>query len=246
MTVAYDGTRFAGWQAQNPRSKQPTIQQALESAFGRILQEPVKVAGSGRTDAGVHAQAQVAHLRIHSSLPVARLLHSVNQLLPQDIAVLKIQKTADGFHARFDAVSKHYRYRVFTGRVVPPFIRPYVYPVRQRLNLRLMRQEAVLLKGKHDFTAFARADRVPSAVRTMRKASIRKRQNELHFEFEADGFLHAMVRSMAGTLLDIGRGRRPAGTVRQMLKTRQRRLAGTTAPACGLTLVRVHYRRRAK
>ncbi len=244
LRVAYDGTRYAGWQVQKSAGNQkPTIQQALESAFGRILREQVKIAGSGRTDAGVHAQAQIAHLRTQSSMPVSRLLYSVNQLLPKDIAVLDIRKAADGFHARFGASSKCYRYRVFTGKVVPPFIRACVYPVRHPLDAALIRREASHLKGKHDFTAFARAGGQGSAVRKLYAVKIRKSRDELHFEFEGNGFLHGMVRSMVGTLLDIGRGRLPAGTIRRMLRTRQRRLAGTTAPACGLTLMRVYYRK---
>lgn len=259
LIIAYEGTRYAGWQRQKsssqhlaPSTKQKanssrqkaTIQETVEAVLERILQEPVRVVASGRTDAGVHAQAQAAHLKTHAKMPVARLFYSANQLLPKDIAILKIRERADSFHARFDAVRKQYRYRVFTGGVVPPFIRPYVCPFRAPLDLPRMRQEVRLLKGRHDFKAFVRAGgRRGSTVRTLYAAKIAKRHQELHFEFEADGFLHTMVRSMVGTLLDIGRGRLPSGTIKRMLKIRKRCLAGTTAPACGLTLMRVHYRR---
>ena len=130
LTIAYDGTRYAGWQVQASRAQRaerrqhPTIQGTLEHVLQQILQERVRVVGSGRTDAGVHALAQVAHVRTHSQLSSDRLLRSINQLLPRDLAVMKIQPASETFHARFDVVTKRYRYRIYTGPVVPPFLRP--------------------------------------------------------------------------------------------------------------------------
>jgi len=243
FTIAYDGTRYAGWQVQ--KGRRPTIQGTLERVLSRILRESVKVVGSGRTDAGVHAQAQVAHVRTRSRLPCRRLLQSVNALLPTDIAVLRVEEAAPGFHARFDAVGKRYRYRIFTGPVVPPFIRPYVHHVRVPLDVALMRREAAGLKRRHDFRAFARAGSGrTSSVRTVAEIAVIRRGQELHVEVEGNGFLHTMVRSIAGTLLDVGRGSLPPGRIRTMLRTKQRRLAGATAPAKGLTLVSVTYGRR--
>ena len=253
LTIAYDGTRYAGWQVQNSdkqqatsnrRNEKPTIQGTLELTFQRILRERVHVVGSGRTDAGVHAVAQAAHVRTRTALPRERLLRSFNALLPSDIAVLSIQDAHPAFHARFDSSSKRYRYRIFTGSVVPPFICPYVHRVCTPLNIALMRHEAAGLRGRHDVKAFARASRpMRSTVRTVTDVRVLRRGDEIHIEIEGGGFLHTMVRSIAGTLIDIGRGRLPPGTVRRMLRTKDRGLAGTTAPAQGLTLVSVAYRR---
>ena len=250
LTIAYDGTRYAGWQIQQDRRQtaegrrqKPTIQGTLERVLRRILQEPVRIVGSGRTDAGVHAFAQIAHLKTRSTLTRERLLRSVNQLLPPDIAVTRIEEAGGGFHARFSAFRKRYRYRVFAGAAVPPFIRPYVHHVRAPLNLSAMRREAALLQGAHDFKAFARSGGAPRSTtrRTITHVELKRRGEEIQLDIEGDGFLHTMVRSIAGTLLDVGRGHRPTGTVRRLLKGGDRRLAGTTAPACGLALVSVQY-----
>jgi tRNA pseudouridine38-40 synthase len=252
LTIAYDGTRYAGWQRQKgsgqwlvvsgQKNHKPTIQGTLERVLNTILREPVKVVGSGRTDAGVHAIAQVAHVRTRSDIPCQRLLRSLNSLLPYDIAVTKLEEVKPTFHARFSAKSKRYRYRIFLGDVVPPFIRPYVHHLRVPLNIALMRREAARLKHQHDFTAFVRAGSSRNgSVRTLTDVKVIRLAQELHLEIEGSGFLHTMVRSIVGTLLDVGRGRLPAGTIRTMLRTKQRRLAGTTAPAKGLTLVDVQY-----
>ncbi|MBI4003595.1 MAG: tRNA pseudouridine(38-40) synthase TruA [Candidatus Omnitrophica bacterium] len=240
LTIAYDGTRYVGWQIQ--KGRRPTIQGTLERVLKQILREPVKVVGSGRTDAGVHALAQVAHVRTHSAMPRHRLLRSVNALLPSDISVPKIEEAEPSFHARFHAVSKRYRYRIFLGGVVPPFIRPYVHHVPRPLNLSLMRREAAALAGRHDFRAFAQAARRRrGTIRRLTDIQVIRRGSELQVEVEGSGFLHTMVRSIVGTLLDVGRGRLPAGTIRRMLRRGDRRLAGMTAPAHGLALVSVTY-----
>ena len=249
LTVAYDGTGYAGWQVQPGRKR--TIQGTLEQVLRRILREPVSVIGSGRTDAGVHAIAQVAHCATRSPIACDRLLRSLNALLPPDIAVTYIEEAARGFHARFGARRKHYRYRVYTGAVVPPFIRPYVHHARQPLNLSAMRREAAALHGTHDFRSFARlGKREQDTRRTIRAVRMSRKGSELHLDIEGNGFLHTMVRSIAGTILDVGRGRLAPGTVRRLLRAPpqrgagrapNRRLAGTTAPAHGLTLVSVEY-----
>ena len=244
LTVAYDGTRYAGWQMQRRATRQSTIQGTLERVLRKILQEPVTVVGSGRTDAGVHALAQVAHLRTRSTIPCERLRHSLNQLLPPDIAVTRVTEAGAAFHARYSALRKRYRYRLLTAPVVLPFVRPYVHHVHGPLDVPLMRREAAALKGRHDFRAFARASS-PRATTVRRITSVRlvRRGDELQLDIEGNGFLHTMVRSIAGTLLDIGRGRLPPGSVRRLLATGNRHLAGTTAPAQGLTLVSVTYGR---
>ncbi len=257
LTIAYDGTRYAGWQKQasNQRSavssqqkRKPTIQDTLERVLRRILQERVGVVGSGRTDAGVHALAQVAHARTVSAMACDRLRRALNHLLPRHIAVLGVEDAPESFHAQYDAARKHYRYRIFTGAVVPPFIRPYVHHVYSPLQVTLMRREAAALRGRHDFRAFGRADstRGRRTGRTIHAVRLARQGQELVLDIEGNGFLHTMVRSIAGTLLDIGRGRRPSGTVRRMFATGDRSLAGTTAPARGLVLVFVDYQAPAR
>ena len=253
LTIAYDGKRYAGWQVQTRTARRavrmhhngvtPTVQGTLEAALSTALRERVHLHGSGRTDAGVHALAQVAHVRTRSRIAPERLLRSVNGLLPQDIAVLRVEETHPAFHARFHATRKHYRYRLFLGPAVPPFVRPYVHHVRVPLNTALIHREAKALRGTHDFRAFARAGSTAGGTRRKIYAlGVRRRGEELHMDVEGSGFLHTMVRSIVGTLLEIGRGRLPPGTIRKMLRTRQRRLAGMTAPAHGLTLGSVGYR----
>ena len=252
LTLAYDGTRYAGWQVQNRRQKaegrrqkqhKPTVQGTLEATLRQILQEPVRVVGSGRTDAGVHAVAQVAHVRTRASLPCARLRRSLNQLLPADIAVARLDDAPATFHARFSAATKRYRYRIATGAVASPFVRPYAYHVPVPLNVARMRRELAALRGRHNFRAFARWNgAAPSRARRIITAvSLARRGGELHLDIEGNGFLHTMVRSIAGTVIDVGRGRLPPGTVKRMLATGDRRLAGTTAPARGLALMDVRY-----
>ncbi len=243
LTIAYDGTRYAGWQRQRSGTRTPTIQRTLERALSRVLQEPVTAIASGRTDAGAHAAAQVAHVRTRSAMPPARLRDAVNHHLPPDVAVLRIEEADERFHARFRAARKTYRYRLFTGAVVPPFIRPYVHQVRAPLDVKRMRRELAALKGRHDFRAFARSSGAErgSTTRAISRMALARRGQELHLDVEGNGFLHTMVRSIAGTLIDIGRGRLSPGTMRRLLTTRDRAQAGTTAPARGLTLVSVSY-----
>jgi len=244
FTLAYDGTRYAGWQAQRHAGQQPrTIQAILEAALQRILQEKVSVIGSGRTDSGVHALAQVAHCRTRNKkITPQRLLRSLNQLLPQDIAVMRVEEAPNTFHARFDAVRKHYRYRIHTGEAVLPFDRPHVYHVRYPLNVACMRREATVLRGKHDMKALARAGHGrKNTVRKIESVRISRHGQELWIDVIGGGFLHAMVRSIAGTLIDIGRSRLPKGTIQRLLRTRLRKFAGATAPARGLTLIQVDY-----
>jgi len=241
LTIAYDGTDYAGWQVQ--RSRTPTIQGTLQETAARILQQHVVVVASGRTDAGVHALGQVAHLRTASRLACASLQRALNALLPDDIVVLDVREVAPQFHARFLAVSKHYRYRLVNGPVVPPFVRRYVHQVVAPLNVRLMRREARALLGRHDFRSFHKSDRVVvDAVRQLWVARIVLEGDELAIDLVADGFLQGMGRAIAGTLIEIGRGRLPPGSMRRILRAKDRRAAGPTAPARGLCLMRVGYR----
>jgi len=240
LTLAYDGTGFAGWQIQ--RSQRPTIQGTLQRVLRQILGERVIVVASGRTDAGVHALAQVAHLRTRSPIPSKRLRQALNSLLPPAIVVTKLEEAHATFHARFCAKSKRYRYQIVTGPVVLPFEQRYVHHVPRHLNVGLMRREAHVLVGRHDVRAFHGAGRpVQDTRRTITDIQVQQRGDHITIEVEASGFLYTMVRSIVGTLIDIGRGHRPPGTMARLLKTKDRRLVGPTAPARGLWLVKVRY-----
>jgi tRNA pseudouridine38-40 synthase len=243
LAIAYDGTNYAGWQIQRMRNgAKPTIQGTLERVLQQILQEPARIVGSGRTDAGVHALAQVAHVRTHSSIPCERLKQALNGLLPADIAVTEVVEAGKSFHARFDARTKRYRYQLCNRPVVLPFLRRYVHQVRHPLNVALMRREARTLLGRRDVRAFHKASRpVSDATRIISDVLVRRHDGLITIEIEANGFLHAMVRGIVGTLIEIGRGHRPPGTIRRILTTKDRRLVGPTAPSKGLWLIGVTY-----
>lgn len=241
LILAYDGTNYAGWQMQR-RHDTPTIQGTLQRALYQILHEPVAVVGSGRTDAGVHATAQTAHVKIRSAISCRRLHRALNGVLPPDIVVTDVAEAPAQFHARFDAKMKRYRYRIVHGAFVSPFERRYVHQVRAPLNVALMRREAAALLGRHDMRAFQKAGRpMRRTRRTISDLRIRRRKTDLSIEIEANGFLHTMVRSIVGTLIDVGRGHRPPGTIATLLRTKNRRLVGPTAPAKGLCLLQVRY-----
>ncbi len=241
LTIAYDGTGYAGWQIQR-NAKHPTIQGVLQQALRRILQEPVQVIGSGRTDAGVHALAQVAHVRVRSRMPCDGLRRALNSLLPPAVVVTQVEEVPPVFHARFDAKAKRYRYHLVTGPVVLPFERHYVHHVRRSLDVARMRQEAQALLGRHDLRAFPKTGSpITQTRRTISDIAIRRTRNGVVIDIEADGFLYGMVRRIVGTLIDVGRGRRPPGTIARILKTQDRDLVGPTVPPQGLTLMKVTY-----
>ncbi|HAM41853.1 MAG: tRNA pseudouridine(38-40) synthase TruA [Omnitrophica WOR_2 bacterium RIFCSPLOWO2_02_FULL_63_16] len=254
LTIAYDGTRYAGWQVQRHKrpapstqhtahsTQKPTIQGTLEETLGRILQEQVRVVGSGRTDAGVHAHAQVAHLKTRSAIASEKLERAVNGLLPPDITVSRIDEAPESFHAQRQAVSKRYRYTLVIGPAVLPFERSYVHHVRSPLRVARMRRAAQRLRGSHDFRAFCASG--SSAKTTRRRLSdvqVTQKPGHLAIELEGNGFLYKMVRGVVGTLLEIGRGRLPEGIIERILRTKDRRLVGPTAPARGLMLLNVSY-----
>ena len=241
LTIAYDGTAYAGWQVQ--RAGQQTIQGVLETSLHTILRERVRVIGSGRTDAGVHALAQVAHIRTRHPMPCQRLRWALNGVLPNDIAVRTIEEAPASFHARFDATRRRYRYQIVTDSVRLPFDRRYTHHVPFGLNLAAIRRETKALLGWHDVRAFCRAgESRGSSRRRITNASWRRLPGRLIFEIEANGFVHTMVRSIVGTLLDVGRGHRSEGAIRQLLRNGNRRGVGPTAPARGLCLIKVLYR----
>ena len=240
LDLAYDGTDFAGWQVQPGRR---TVQGALEAALSRILNRPVRVAGSGRTDAGVHARGQVASAEVETSLGEERLRLGLNALLPEDLRLTGLTFESPGFHARRSATGKEYRYEIAQGEVLSPFLARYRWHYRRRLDERAMNRATEPLLGRHDFSSFASTGgQAEDHRREIRLARFeRVESGDLVFRVEADGFLYRMVRNLVGTLVEIGRGRRPAEEMGALLAARDRRAAGPTAPARGLFLHEVSY-----
>lgn len=241
LTLEYDGRDFEGWQVQPGERR--TVQGVLQAAVTRVTGESARVVGAGRTDAGVHAEAQVASLVLEAAPEADALGRSLNGVLPEDVAVRACERAPDGFHARYDARGKLYRYRVWNARSPSPLRRERVHHVRSPLDLRAMREAAAHLVGRHDFRSFQAAG---SAVRTTVRSVERldwsgAPGDELRLEVEGEGFLRHMVRIVVGTLLEVGLGRREAASLPAVLAARDRTRAGRTAPPQGLTLVRVLY-----
>lgn len=240
LLLEYDGTDFAGWQAQAGRR---TVQGALEAAITRVTGRRAAVMGAGRTDAGVHAEGQVANVQLETRVVPAALARALNAVLPRDVAVVRLARAPGSFHARRDARSKFYRYMIWNGRAPSPLRARRSVWVRAALDLDAMREAAAALVGEHDFASFqASGSSVLTTRRTLTRLELRGRgAGALQLEVEGSGFLRHMVRTLAGTLLEVGRGRRAADSMAELLAARDRRRAGPTAPARGLTLVRVEY-----
>jgi tRNA pseudouridine38-40 synthase len=239
LTLAYDGTRFVGWQRQ---AEGESIQGLLEDALARFEGASVDVHGAGRTDAGVHALGQVASARVTFTHDTATLARALNALLPEDIRVVDVAEAAPDFHARFHARSKTYQYEMRTTPVSTPFDRAYVWHLPEPLDLNAMRQAAAVLVGTHDFAAFqSTGSETSSTVRRLSRSELFAGDGLLRYEIAGDGFLRHMVRAIVGTLVEIGRGRRPLSTMADLVAGGTRADAGATAPARGLFLVRVDY-----
>ncbi|MBI5499580.1 MAG: tRNA pseudouridine(38-40) synthase TruA [Deltaproteobacteria bacterium] len=241
LTLAYDGTDFLGWQVQ---SVGRTVQGELEAAVEKITGERVRLAGAGRTDSGVHALGQVASFRTTTTIPSDKLrLGLESALTAGDLAVLDVADVPEDFHARHSARGKLYRYQVLNSRLRAPLLRRFTWQVRAPLDRAAMREAAAVLVGTHDFSSFRLAGcdaRTP--VREMRRLELIEREDGvLWIELEASAFLRGMVRAIVGTLVEVGRGRRPASDMPAILASCDRGAAGRSAPACGLTLVRVAY-----
>lgn len=241
LTVAYDGTEYCGFQRQRP-GRRSSIQEQLEKALAQLLGQAVRVAGAGRTDAGVHAERQAVGFKAVTRMPVDRLPYAVNRLLPPDIVVIGAREVDEGFHARFSARSKVYRYTLWRDRFPSPFWRRYAWHWPGDLDERAMALAAAALTGRRDFAAMGGSGRpVRDAVRTVFRFDIEARLPFLFLRVEADGFLYKMVRNMVGTLVEVGRGRWDPGRVEAILASGDRRQAGPTAPAHGLCLEEVNY-----
>jgi tRNA pseudouridine38-40 synthase len=241
LTLEYDGTDLAGWQVQ-PDGRR-TVQGELNAALARVTGEACSALGAGRTDAGVHAEAQVASVRLATDLAPDVLRRALNALLPRDVAVREVVEAPADFHALRDARGKLYRYAVWNGPSRSPLRDRTHHYVAARLDAKAMEEGARALVGTHDFASFqAAGSDVRSTERTLRRLDLEARpEGEVLFHLEGEGFLRHMVRIAVGTLLEVGRGRRPPGWVAEALAARERAAAGPTAPARGLTLVRVEY-----
>jgi tRNA pseudouridine38-40 synthase len=240
LTVAYDGTAYAGWQIQ---PAVPTIQAAVEAAWQQITGERVSITASGRTDAGVHAEGQVVGVRTNNDLSCERLLMALNARLPEDIVVRSVELAPTGFHATHDALRKTYRYHLCADRVRPLIGRHTHWHVRQPLDVTRMQQAALPLVGRHDFACFESTGSArDSTIRTIVSCDVlRLDAQRIMIEVTGDGFLYNMVRAIAGTLVEVGRGVQPIDWIRKVLASRDRGKAGPTAPAHGLVLWNVDY-----
>jgi tRNA pseudouridine38-40 synthase len=256
LTLSYDGTDFCGWQVQPGKL---TIQGELQHALGRVTGEAPLPQGSGRTDAGVHALAQVASFELRAPIPPENLLRALNRTLPISIRVLEARTMGRAFHARHSAVAKTYEYRIFRGEICPPFLARSVYACPWPMDLAALEAAAPAFLGEHDFLSFAASDpdlttrnrsqseaqEPTTAIRTIYDSAWERRQEEagelLIYRVRGNGFLHHMVRNLVGTMMDVSRGHLSVGDIPGILAARSRSAAGPTAPARGLILHSVEY-----
>ncbi|MBF0506609.1 MAG: tRNA pseudouridine(38-40) synthase TruA [Nitrospirae bacterium] len=250
LVIQYDGTRYLGWQIQR---EGPTVQGMLQERIAKITGEQVSVIAAGRTDAGVHALAQTASFKTESALPAGTVMAALNALLPEDIRIMGTCDMDAAFHPRYDARGKVYFYIIANMPVVSPFLCNYVWKIPQNLDFDGMCAAVSLLQGTHDFTSFrASGCGAKSPTRTITRCSVERiavidfmteglSGNFLKLRIEGDAFLRHMVRNIAGTIVEVGKGKMPSDMVLELIKARDRRLAGPTAPAKGLFLERINY-----
>lgn len=240
FTISYDGTRYQGWEHQP--STDLTIQGKLENVLSRMTDTEVEVIGAGRTDAGVHARAMTANAFLDTELGAAEIRDYMNRYLPDDICIREVKEASERFHSRYNATGKTYRYTCFVGPIKPVFDRKYVYYMEEIPDVDRMRQAAEILMGEHDFKSFCSNPRMKkSTVRKVDRIDIVKKGAYITFTYHGTGFLQYMVRIMTGTLLEVGFGKREPESMRAILEEKDRTKAGATAPACGLTMIRVDY-----
>jgi tRNA pseudouridine38-40 synthase len=238
VTLEYDGTRYRGWQSQKNTDR--TVQGVLLRAARELLGEDVSMGGAGRTDAGVHALAQIAHLRARKGPPEIEIERGLNDRLPFDVNVLEVSPAPSTFHARHDAVSRTYLYRISRRRTA--FDKRYVWWVKDRLNFSAMRRAAELFAGRHDFRSFCENPKgQESTMVVVEKSDLVDSEHEIHYRIEASHFLWKMVRRLVGTLVEVGRGNLDASDVARLLKERSSEPAKWTAPPSGLFLENVNY-----
>jgi tRNA pseudouridine38-40 synthase len=239
LDLCYDGTRYRGWQRLAGRDD--TIQGKLETTLSRILEEPIEISGSGRTDAGVHARGQVANFHCESTMPAYEILENLRRYLPEDIGIYSCRDVSERFHARLNAKEKTYRYRIWNSEMPCVFERRFVTVMPETLDTDAMNQAARHLLGQHDFAAFCgNAKMKKSTVRYIRSLQVERSGEEIHITVTGNGFLHNMVRIIVGTLVEAGRGDRSADSI-PVLFEGKRADAGFLAPAQGLCLMEVYY-----
>ena len=240
LKISYDGSRYFGWEHQPDRE---TIQGKIETVLARMVdKDMVDVIGAGRTDAGVHARAMIANVQLDTQMSPEEIRDYANRYLPDDIAILEVREAADRFHARYKAVGKTYQYTCFDGPVKPVFDRKYYTPREQELDVEAMQEAAHFLEGKHDYKSFCGNSRMKkSTVRIVDTITVRRRKGYVYLTFHGTGFLQNMVRIMSGTLIEVGLGRKRPEEVGEILEACDRKVAGPTAPAKGLCLLKVDY-----
>lgn len=239
ITISYDGTEYGGWQVQPNRK---TIQELIQDALKIILRADCPITGSGRTDAGVHARGQTAHFSYEVPFEIPPFQYSLNALLPSDIRILKIDPIDEDFHARYNVKKKIYHYHLHLSPVQSPFHYRYRTQIHAPLNLNLLEESLPHLTGTHDFSAFRGAGcGSKDPVKTLYRIEMVPEEGGIHIEFEGDGFLYKMVRNIVGTLLQIASEKRPVSDLPKLLKSKDRKQAGPTAPAQGLFLHEVRY-----
>ena len=238
ITLEYDGTRYRGWQSQ--KNTERTVQGVLARAARELFEEDVAIGGAGRTDAGVHALAQVAHLKAKRRLAEREIEHGLNDRLPFDVNVLSVEPAAPSFHARHDAKSRTYLYRISRRRTA--FDKRYVWWVRDRLNFSAMAGAAKSIAGRHDFASFCEnPGGQESTVVVVEKSEVLDWEHEIHYRIEASHFLWKMVRRLVGALVEVGRGNLPAEDLQRLLREKSMEPARWTAPSSGLFLEKVVY-----
>lgn len=244
FTISYDGTRYYGWEHQP--TTEMTIQGKLEAVLSRMVSKEIEVLGAGRTDAGVHAKAMTAHARFDTELSENEIRDYMNRYLPDDICVVKVAVASDRFHSRYNATGKTYRYVCYIGETKPVFDRKYVYTLERedarKLDIEAMKRAAGHLIGEKDFASFCSNPRMKkSTVRNVDKIDIKKDGDYLYMTYHGSGFLQHMVRILTGTILEVGLGKRSADSILQLIEAKDRKQAGFTAPAQGLTMIEVDY-----
>jgi tRNA pseudouridine38-40 synthase len=240
LTIQYEGTNYNGWQRQ--KNTPLTIQEIIEKVLKNILREKVVLIAAGRTDAGVHAREQVANFKTANKMAVSKLRFALNSLLPEDIKVIHIQDAAPDFHSRYDSKYKTYRYTILNRSYPDIFQRRFVYFYPFPLDLKIMRKASRVLLGRHDFSSFKKTQKQDkSALRNLKAIDIKKQSDFIYIYITAEGFLYNMVRSIVGTLIEVGRRKLAVDSLRKILEAKNRKSAGPTAPACGLCLMEVKY-----
>lgn len=240
MTIAYDGSRYSGWEKHD--NAEQTIQGKLEAVLSLMVDAPVNVIGAGRTDAGVHAKGMVANCQLETRKTPEAIREYMNHYLPEDICVRDVRGAAERFHARYNAMGKTYQYTCYVGDLKPVFNRKYCYIPEEKPNVERMKQAAEYLMGTHDFASFCGNSRMKkSTVRTVDQIEITQNGSFLYLTYHGNGFLQYMVRILTGTLLEVGFGKRTPKSMVDLLEAKERSQAGFTAPAKGLTLLKVDY-----